>query len=183
MPRNISLSLAGKPNYTTHVLGGNNIINNNNYIPNEISKLQISIMNTIIIPFNSKNWKVLEENLVFIDIIKEKLLSFETKYPNIDLQMYADLVEAYESTIYLHMEVINLEKQVYGLCNDSANILIKTVMLRLKPELELYNLIIGRPRLNLGETYNKTIINNILLLLQIENITFEQIKNNLLTNF
>jgi len=182
MPRNVSLSLTGKPNTSGTILSGNKIINSNNYIPSEIATLKINIMNTIILPFNSKNWKILEENLVFIDIIKEKLLSFESKYPHINLQMYNDLVEAYESTIYLHMEVINLETQMYGLNNGSANMLIKTVMLRLKPELELYNLIIGRPKFNLGETYDTTITNKILLLLQIENITFEQIKNNLITN-
>jgi len=180
MPRNISLSLAGKPNYTTHVLGGNSAINNNNcnfYVPLEITMLKISIMNTIIIPFNNKNWKILEENLVFIDIIKEKLLACTTRYPNFDLQLYSDLVDACESTIYLHMEVINLEKQIYGLCNDSANILIKTVMLRLKPELELYNLIIGKPDIKAGQKYDNAILNKITTLLKIENITFEQIKN------
>ena len=64
-------------------------------------------------------------------------MNYTTKYPQIDLQLYSDLVDAYESTIYLHMEVINLEEKLYGLNNATANILIKTVMLRLKPEFKL----------------------------------------------
>lgn len=177
MPRNVSLSLTGKSNTNAFSLISNDNNNHNNYIPNEITMLKINIMNNIIIPFNSKNWKILEENLIFIDIIKEKLLSFSTKYPHIDLQIYNDLVNSCESTIYLHMEVNNLEKRIYGLNNGSANIIIKTAMLRLKPQLELYNLIIGRPKFNLGEKYDPTIINKILLLLEVEHITFEQIKN------
>ena len=184
MPRNISLSLSGKPISNTSTLVGNtnngttnNNNSNTNYIPIEVTMLKISIMNTIIIPFNSKNWKVLEENLVFIDIIKEKIMYCTTRYPQIDLQLYSDLVDACESTIYLHMEVINLEEKLYGLNNASANILIKTVMLRLKPEFELYNLIIGRPDFKSGQTYDTTILNNIITLLKVENITFEQIKS------
>ena len=181
MPRNITLSLAGNLVYKPTSLAGNSSSNSNmcsgDYIPIEITLLKISIMNTIIIPFNSKNWKVLEENLVFIDIIKEKLMNFSTRYPNIDLQLYTDLVNACESTIYLHMEVINLEESLYGLNCNSANILFKTAMLRLKPELELYNLIIGRPDPKLGQKYDTTILNNIITLLNVENITFEQIKN------
>lgn len=180
MPRNIGLSLSGNPKTNSISLAGHSSQTNNssdNYMPMEITMLKISIMNTIIIPFNSKNWKSLEENLIFIDIIKEKIMHYTSQYPQINLQIYNDLVDACESTIYLHMEVINLEEKLYGLNGTSANMLIKTAMLRLKPELELYNLIIGRPNFKSGETYNETTINKIISLLKVENITFEQIKN------
>ena len=72
--------------------------------------------------------------------------------------MYSDIVNAYDAIIYLHMEVTNLEKILY--CeydNNTATMFIKTAMLKLKPELELYNLIIGRPIK--GETYKIHILN------------------------
>ena len=55
-------------------------------------------------------------------------------------------------------------------------------MLRLKPEFELYNLIIGRPDFKSGKTYDQTMLNNIIILLKVENITFEQIKNKIKPN-
>jgi hypothetical protein len=182
MSRYVTSSLLGKSIPNTMSLNGTQTIksSNNNYLPVEITMLKISIMNTIIIPFKAQNWKVLGDNLVFIDIIKEKIFVYTSKYPQIDLQIYSDLVDAYESSIYFNIEITNLEERLYGLNNSSANMMIKTVMLRLKPELELYNLIIGRPNPKLGEIYDPLIIDKIISLLTVENITFEQIKSTLL---
>jgi len=182
MPRNIGFSLVGKPAPKSISLVGNssqfiNSSNDNTYVPSEINLLKINIMNTLIIPFHAKNWKVLEENLVFIDIIKDKLLTYVTRYPDVNLELYSELVEACETTIYLNMQVLNLENRLYGLGKSTANIMVRTAMLRLRPELELYHLILGRPDKKLGETYDKGTLNKMKELLTIENITYDQIKN------
>ena len=180
--RSSGFSLNGRTSLTSLLkLYGNKTTNVcDQFEPLDIKNLKIDIMNTIIIPFGNKNWKVLEENLVFIDMIKGKLFLYSSKYPTIDLQLYSDIVDACETNIYFYMEIANLERQLYS--NDcSATIYIKTVMLKLKPEFELYNLIIGKPNITSGETYNSTIVNNIIKLLQIENITFLQISEKIKT--
>lgn len=176
MPRNVGFSLSGKSNSSLLKLTGNKSNFECMIEPMEIKKLKINVMNTIIIPFNNKNWKVLEENLIFIDKIKEKLFLYTNKYPNIDLTFYSDSVDAYENNIYLHMEVVHLEKQLYRSIDGTSTMYVKTVMMKLNAEIELYNLIIGRPNKLNGEIYNQTILDNIIKLLQIEDITFTQIE-------
>lgn len=179
MKRSTGLSLSGKTNASLLKLSGNKTIIQTIGEPMEIKNLKINIMNTIIIPFNNKNWKVLEENLVFIDMIKEKLYLYKSRYPTIDLTLYDNYVNVTEENIYFHMEIVNLERQLYGNTNSTATIFIKTAMLKLKPELELYNLIIGKPNQLNGEKYNQTIVDNIIKLLNIENVTFIQIEESI----
>ena len=177
MPRNITSTLSGVKNTNLHVL-----INSGNNsgcgikLPNEVIRLKSQIMKFIIIPFMSKNWKVLEENLVFFDKIKSKVTTYTSRYHCIDLQLYSDLLEAFETAVFLHMEITTLEKKLYGSDCNMSTLLFKTTMVRLKPELELYNLVIGKPKLKLGEKYNSNILSDIQILLEMDNATFEQIK-------
>lgn len=73
------------------------------------------------------------------------------------------------------MENTNLEEKLY--CNNSnmSTMSFKTVMLRIKPEYEIYNLIFGKPNFKCEE-YNTDILNDILTLLHTYNVTFIQIK-------
>lgn len=184
MPRNISLSMLGSKNQNYFNICGNNKVNRSNTntdadIPSEVKKIKIQILNYFIIPFMSKNWEVLEENLVFFDIIIEKLTLFNLKYPNLNLSIYVDLLQSFETSIFLNIENTNLEEKLYGGDCSMSTILFKTVMLRIKPEYEIYNLIFGKPNLNFGETYNMIILTDILVLLHTDNITFVQIKTNI----
>ena len=80
MPRNIGLSLSGTNNNSLLNLSGVIYGVNCNNIPILVKKLKINIMNTIIIPFISKNWKTLKENLVFFENIKNKLNEYYSRY-------------------------------------------------------------------------------------------------------
>jgi hypothetical protein len=171
----------GKPTSNLINMSGNqNQYGSNDYIPLEIITIKIKIMNTIVIPFNASNWKVLEENLVFIDIIQAKLTNLISRYPAIDLQIYLELVEMCSSTIFLHMKVFNLEGNLYGWNTDDATMFIKSVSLRFKPEIELYNILFGQPVFSVGQKYDPIKLTTISNLLKIENITFDQIKKKLI---
>jgi len=173
MTRNINLSLSGTKKSNLFVL-----VNANDQMPVEILKIKSSIMKLIIIPFMSKNWKVLNENLVFFDNIKNKINTYIKHYRNcqfIDFQIYIELLDAFETAIFLHTEVINLEQQLYGSDNMST-LVFRTAMVRLKPELELYNLIFGKPDFKSGNQYNNNIVNDIVTLFTVDNTTFDQIK-------
>ena len=54
----------------------------------------------------------------------------------------------------------NLEEVLYGSNCTMATMVFKTTMIRLKPEIELYNLILGTPKLKFGEKYNDHITGN-----------------------
>jgi hypothetical protein len=184
MSRNTNLSLSGSKNENLHSL-----INLGNTQgckirqPLEVIKIKSTIMKLIIIPFMSKNWKVLEENLVFFDNIKSKLTKIISRNKCTDLKIYQDIIFAFETAVFLHMEIKNLEEKLYG-CNSNVSTLVfKTTMIRLKPELELYNLVFGRPNFKTGEKYNMDIVNNIIILLKTDNVTFDQIKNFVLNKY
>jgi hypothetical protein len=64
-----------------------------------------------------------------------------------------------------------------------STLVFRTTMIRLKPELELYNLVFGRPNFKVGENYKTEIVNDIIILLKMDNVTFEQIKNFILNKY
>lgn len=181
MPRNNNLSLSGTKTQNLHIL-----INSDNSrikLPNEIVKIKSTIMSLIIIPFMSKNWKVLEENLVFFDSIKAKLSSIISRNKYSDMQIYQDIILAFETVVFLHIEIANLEEKLYGCESNLSTLVFRTTMIRLKPELELYNLIFGKPDLKSGEKYDTNIINDIAILLKMDNATFDQIKKTILNKY
>lgn len=184
MPRNNSLSLSGTKNVNLHVL-----INSGNKqgcgmkLPVEVIKIKSTIMKLIIIPFMSKNWKVLEQNLVFFDNIKTKLTSIIARNKCNELEIYQDILVAFETAVFLHMEISNLEEKLYGCNTNLSTLVFRTTMIRLKPELELYNILFGKPNLKSGEKYNLDVLNDIIILLKMDNITFEKIKNYILNKY
>jgi len=183
MPRNISLSLSGTKNSNSHVLVNNGNSNYTASLPIEVIKFKATIMKLIIIPFMSKNWNILEENLVFVDNIKINLNRLISRFKYAGLDMYKDLIDAFETVIFLHIENTNLEEKLYGSDCNTTTLVFRTVMIRLKPELELYNLVFGKPNLRSGESYNTTIISDIEILLKMNNVTFDQIKKYLINKY
>lgn len=185
MPRNLNTSLTGISNRNLHVLVKQD--NNNNCggrVPTDVVKIKATIMRVIIIPSLAKNWKVLEENLIFFDSIQAKLSKLKSKYPCLGLELYVDLLNAFQTSVFMHIEITSLENRLYGSdCSTVSTILFKTVMIRLKPELEFYNLVIGKPNLSAGEKYKTTAINDILMLLEVPNVTFEQMKDFITTKY
>lgn len=178
MPRNIGLCMTGKTHISTISLKGNNPYYSCEKMPIEIINIKIMILNLVVIPFMSKNWKKLEENICFLDIMIQKINFYLSIYnDNEYLLIYKDLLYAFETAVVQHLEIQNLEKYFKDEnTNTISTMVFKTTMIRLKTEYELYNLIIGKPNLSAGETYNMNIINIILKQLEVENINFENIK-------
>ena len=52
----------------------------------------------------------------------------------------------------------------------------KTTMIRLLPEYEIYNSILGRPKRELSQKYNEEIIIDIKKMMTNEKVTFNKIK-------
>jgi len=172
------ISLTGK-NAIHHNLSGKILFSQN--IPLEIKNLKIYILNNIILPLISKKWDILRENLFCLDNIKKKINLY---YSLDDLVIYKNIINVIEVIVNEHIELEELEKKVYGTKKEEfAKLVYKTTMIQLKPEYEIYNIIIGKPCRDLNTTYNEEIINDIIRLLKVENINFNKIKEYILFKY
>jgi len=187
-----NFSLSGKSNYHPNNLSGKKrgyIENKYNTITPEsleLFKIKTQIMATILFPIISQQWNVVMENRFIISIIKEKLENMYNKYykmyrnvnPNYvifkDIAFYRDVITLAEAIIVEHNDVTDMEKKLYGKRSDIGTLVFRTKMIKLKPEFEVYNLIIGRPEK--GTSYNENTIHYIKQMVGQENITFDKIR-------
>ena len=180
-----TLSLSGNNTYNPLNLSGQSIIVYPN-IPLEINQLKSSIINKFIIPIKNKQWTTLHENLFTLNRIKTKINHYYDSFKTNDLLVYKELVDTFESidTEHQKLEILNNNMNNVNKTTDANNVsnlnfstlAYKTAMLKLKPEYEIYNLVIGKPNIRLQQKYNEYIIKDIEKLLSVDNITFSKIK-------
>lgn len=165
----IALNLTGKTQYSS----------NSTKTPHYITKLKQIIFDRYITPILSKNWKVLKENLFQInDIIKRVDIYYETTKDE-SLIVYKYMLQVISGTINTTDELSTLEGRLFDNGKDVAKLTIKIPRIRLKPEMELYNLILGKPENNL---YDKKILEYISELLKTEYIAFSEIEDKIKKN-
>lgn len=137
-------------------------------------------MNNILLPLISKQWRTLHENLFCLENVKKKINFYYNTYHLDDLLIYKEIIHAFEIMLFEHDQLDDLEKKMYGSEDNISTIIYKTSIIRLKPEYELYNLIIGKPDRRKNEKYNESAIQYIQSLLKIDNINFQRINENVL---
>ena len=167
-------SLTGKIEINIHNLKGKYTYKNK--MPVMIIKLKTQILDHLMLPLIQNNWNYINNNFFMINSLKQKIESFYLKYKIDDLLLYKDILEMVEIVINEHNQLFDLEKEKYS-SNNSNSLIYKTKMIRLKAEYEIYNLIYGKP--NKNELYDNSKLKIIKNLLQIENITFDNIKKKL----
>ena len=176
-------SLSGKSLTNKYMLTGKNT----KYvspIPYEINKLKIRILDTFILPLISKQFPKIQENRFLIDSFKQRLLSYYKTYKIEELLLYNDLLSLFEVFSDQQIQLEENEKQlnkVDSSKNQVASMMYKTAMIKIKPEYELYNAILGRPKRELNETHREAIIKDIQKCMIMENITFQKMKE-IITN-
>jgi hypothetical protein len=169
-----TVSLSGKTQYMLNNLSGRSF--SQKELPYEVNKSKIYIMNHIIFPLVSRQWKKLQENLYCLDNIKKKIDTFYHYYKNDDLFIYREIINALEVILSEHMQLEELEKSVYGSSKDLSTMIYKTALVKLKPEYEIYDIIFGRPLRSKNEEYKQYIIDEIQHLLTSSDITFDKIR-------
>lgn len=178
-----SLSLSGKSSYNDINLYGRKTTGTIN-IPQDIKDIKIQILNKILLPLISKKWQTLRENLFCLDNLKKKVNSYYNIYKLDDLQIYKEILNTFEAVMAEHVQLEKLEKKIYA-SEDPAfhSAIYKTMPISLKPEYEIYNVILGKPNKNSDEKYDLVIISEIELLLRKNNIHFGMIKEFLLHKY
>jgi len=187
-----NFSLSGKSNYQPNNLSGKKMyssIDKYNTVtpePLELFKIKTQIMSAILFPIISQQWIVVMENRFIISIIKDKIENMYDKYykmyhstnPNHiifkDISFYRDVITLAEAIIIEHNDLTDMERKLYGKRSDVGTLVFRTKMIKLKPEFEVYNLIIGRPEK--GTSYNEDTIQYIKQMVGQENITFDKIR-------
>ena len=176
----MNLSLTGQSRFNEHTLCGKSKYTKQN-IPTEIKNIKIKIMNDYLIPLYKKQWTKLYENLFFIHKIKKNISKFKHLSNFDDLQLYIDLIQLLELVVeknnLLENQDDNFKTRFGSKDKDQAiSMIFRLTPIRLLPEYELYNSIIGRPKKEFNESYDKEKIQVIQTLLERENMDYEQIK-------
>ena len=169
-----TVSLTGKNQHNLNNISGKSFSHKD--LPYEVNRSKIYIMNHIIFPLVSRQWKKLQENLYCLDNIKKKIDTFYHYYKNDDLFIYREIINALEVILSEHMQLEELEKSVYGTSKDLSTMIYKTALIKLKPEYEIYDIIFGRPLRSKSEEYKHFIIEEIQKLLMVHDITFDKIR-------
>lgn len=175
MSRGCGISLSGKPNKgRVNGLAGTN----NTYAAFNagIVEIKTRIIDAVILPYMSQNWKTMEENLFLLDIFRRDIDAYAIRHPSADICVYKDLIGIIESSFTQQMEINELEKRLYENQGDASALVVKLDTIRLKPELELYNLILGKPDYTKGGTYDDTIVQDIARMMKTPRASFSNIK-------
>ena len=171
----MSHNLTGFNKINKITLSGKNDVmyNNTSY---KIKLLKDNIINTYLVPLFSKQWNILNENVFFIDHYSQQLISFYKTYKLDELLVYIELLKILKLLLDKHNLLIDVESQfkIKQDPNEIVSIIYKTSMIRLLPEYEIYNSILGRPK---TEGYNENAIIDIKKCIQLENTSFLKIKD------
>jgi hypothetical protein len=169
-------------------LSGKNIINkwnlsgkSNSYlsnIPLEIKKLKIKIMDTLVLPLFSKQWKMMKENVFMLDNFKDKIDYYYNTFKIDEILLYRDIINLCEIFINQYDKLEDIQTSSISNNNNSKSIslIYTTTMIKLKPEFELYDSILGKPKKHLKQKYNEDIIKDIQKLMILDTITYDKIK-------
>jgi hypothetical protein len=173
----------------THSLTGFNIINKitlsgkNDVMYNNTSYkmklLKDKIINTYLVPLFSKQWDILNENFFFIEHYSQQLLLFYKTYKLDELLVYIELLKILKILLDKHNLLIDTESQqkMKRDPNEVVSMIYKTSMIRLLPEYEIYNSILGRPKRENKEGYDENVIDDIKKCIKLENTSFQKIKD------
>ncbi len=181
----MSLSLSGRCDLkNTHNLLGKTV-NSHIVISIEIQKIKDKILNNYLVPVYTKQWDKLNQNMFFCERLKKKLVNYQNTYKLDELKSYIETLKVIE---ILYDKFKTVEKDSGNAISNSkkselASIVYKTHMIRLLPEYELYDSIIGKPNRQLKEKYNEDVIQYIKLLLLTDEIEYNTIKNGIENNF
>lgn len=172
-----TLSLTGGNKYNLLNLTGKGVDCQRN-IPEDIKKIKILILNQLLMPLISKQWDILNENLICLERAKRKINYYYDMYKMDDLIIYKEIIRAFEYMISEHRQLEDLEKKMYGGGSEDVTTMIyKTTLIRLKPEYEIYDMILGRPDRTKNEKYNDLIIKEIAKLLTYDSMHFNKIRD------
>ena len=176
----MNISLSGKSSIPHNLIGKNKDIRSS--VPAEIKKIKITIFNTYILPFLSKKWSYIRDNLFLLDQLKDKIDFYYKCFKLDELLVYKDMLYILDIFMQQYIQLEDMEKKLYGVSSSSGtkdqiiSMVYRTTMIKLKPEYELYNAILGVPNRHENKMYKEDVIKDIQRYMIVENVDFQKIK-------
>ena len=175
-----TLSLTGKNNIDVLNLTGKSSYCNSKTSPYYVIKFKKYIFDSFITPIISKQWKILRQNSFNISNTIKKIQNYYKITNDDTLLLYENMLLIIKNTIDTTDELETLENHLFNNNETLAQLMYKVPRIRLSPQYELYNLIIGKPD---NFSYDKKILDYIINLIKKEYITFNEIEEQLKFNF
>jgi len=141
----------------------------------KIQSLKKCILSNYIVPLYSEQWGVINHNKFLIDEMIGRVNSYLKIYKLDELVIFLELLKVLKMLIDKNDLLTDITARTNAKLdkNNIINMVYKTTKIRIMPEYELYNSIIGKPAK--GEPYRDEIINDIKILLKRENINYDKI--------
>lgn len=171
----MTINLTGKNERNEINLSGKN---DNKPSPNyKINNLKKYILTNYIIPLYSEQWQIINKNKLLIDETIKQANVYYKLYKLDDLSIFLELLKILKILIDKNdtLNDLNLKdksKIVYDK-NSIISMVYKTTKIRILPEYEMYNSMLGKP--NKQTHYNEEIISDIKMLMTRPNITYDAI--------
>ena len=175
-----TLSLTGKNNINILNLTGKSAYCKGTTSPYYVVKFKKYIFDSFITHIMSKQWKILRQNSFNISNTIKKLHNYYIITQDDTLLLYENMLLVIKNTIDTTDELEKLENSLFNTNGNVAQLMFKVPRIRLSPQYELYNLIIGKPD---NFAYDKNILDYISNLIKKEYITFSEIEEKIKYNF
>jgi len=169
----MTINLTGINNRNELTLTGKNDITTSP--STKINHLKKYILSNYIIPLYSEQWTIINNNKLLIDETIKQINTYYKLYKLEELTIFLELLKILKILVEKNEMLNELEdktKRLYDK-NNIINLVYKTTKIRILPEYELYNSIIGKPTKK--NPYNEDIVNDIKRLMVQPNITYDKI--------
>jgi hypothetical protein len=169
----MTINLTGKNDRNEiNLTGKNDTKSSPNY---KINNLRKYILTNYIIPLYSEQWQIINNNKLLIDETINKINIYYKLYKLDDLAIFLELLKILKILIDKNDMLNDLKDKTQRSYdkNSIISMVYKTTKIRILPEYELYNSIIGKP--NKQTPYNEDIIHDIKILMSRYNITYDAI--------
>lgn len=169
----MTINLTGKNERNEINLAGKT---DNKTSPNyKINNLKKYILTNYIIPLYSEQWHIINKNKLLIDETINQINIYYKLYKLDDLAVFLELLKIIKILIDKNemLDDLNDKSKRAHDKNSIISMVYKTTKIRILPEYEMYNIILGKP--NKYAPYNEVIINDIKTLMTRPNITYDAI--------
>ena len=152
-------------------------------ISTKIKQIKEKIVKEYLVPLFANQWNILNENAYFIENVQKKINYYYQSHKLEELTAYNELLRVIQKLVENYQTLKTYENKAHSVrldANEVTSLIFKTTKIRLLPEYEIYNSILGKPKKELQEKYDENIITEIKTLLKKEDCTYDKIKSHLI---
>ena len=179
-----TFSISGKHVVNPANLSGKPLLMKCLVTPHDIRRIKAQVFNKLLLPLMSQQWTVFEQNILLVDSIRQKLNSLYDSFKMDDLLVYIEMLQVFDKFAEKLAQINEIERKMEGKGKNEVtakgqvmSMVYITSMIRLKPEYELYDNILGKPER--PKTYSEPILEAIRRMMQSPYADFHSIETDI----